>query len=56
MEKEKDILKEYKLEDMAKRFQQIVEYTFITSPTISEDGEDDANSQLIVKINKNLKM
>ena len=45
MEKEKDILKEYKLEDMAKRFQQIVEYTFITSPTISEDGEDDANSQ-----------
>lgn len=45
MEKEKDILKEYKLEDMAKRFQQIVEYTFITSPTISEDGEDDANNQ-----------
>lgn len=45
MEKEKDILKEYKLEDMAKRFQQIVEYTFITSPTISEDGEDDTNSQ-----------
>lgn len=44
MEKEKDLLKEYKLEDMAKRFQQIVEYTFITSPTISEDGEDDINA------------
>lgn len=45
MEKEKDLLKEYKLEDMAKRFQQIVEYTFITSPTISEDGEDNTNNQ-----------
>ena len=48
-QEKKDLLKEYKLEDMQKRFQQIVEYTFITSPTLSEEGEDeetpeDANS------------
>ena len=48
-QEKKDLLKEYKLEDMQKRFQQIVEYTFITSPTLPEEGEDeetpeDANS------------
>ena len=40
----KDLLKELKLEDMQKRFQQIVEYTFITSPTISEDGDEDVEN------------
>jgi hypothetical protein len=41
----KDLLKELKLEDMQKRFQQIVEYTFITSPTISEDGDEDEGNE-----------
>lgn len=44
MTNEKDLLKEYRLEDMHKRFQQIVEYTFITSPTLSEDDEDNVQA------------
>lgn len=38
---DKKLLQEYKLEDMQKRFQQICEYTFITTPTIDEDDEDE---------------
>ena len=40
---DKEFLKKYKLQEAVKRFQQINEYTFITSPVISEDGEDDEN-------------
>lgn len=44
MNNEKDLLKEYRLEDMHKRFQQILEYTFITTPTLSEDDDTDADN------------
>ena len=40
---DKEFLKKYKLQEAVKRFQQINEYTFITSPVISEDGEDEEN-------------
>ena len=38
---EEDLIKKYHLEDMKKRFQEIVEYTFITKPVISEEGDED---------------
>ena len=37
----KAFIKELKLEEAVKRFNQLNEYTFITSPMLSEDGEDD---------------
>lgn len=40
MVKNDEFLNEQKLHDIQKRFQQIVEYTFITTPTLSEDDED----------------
>lgn len=42
---DKELLKEYKLEDMQKRFQQICEYTFITTPMVDEDDEDTKDNQ-----------
>lgn len=36
-----EFLDEQKIHDIKKRFNQIVEYTFITTPTLSEDGEED---------------
>lgn len=42
---DKELLKEYKLEDMQKRFQQICEYTFITTPMVDEDDEDTQDNQ-----------
>lgn len=41
---DKELLKQYNLENTVKRFNQINEYTFITSPMLSEDGEDDENN------------
>lgn len=38
---DKDLIKKYHLEEAQKRFQQLCEYTFITSPTLNEEGEDD---------------
>ena len=38
---DKELLKKYNLEEAVKRFNQINEYTFITSPMLSEDGEDE---------------
>ena len=38
---DKEFLEKYNLQEAVKRFQQINEYTFITSPVLSEDGEDD---------------
>lgn len=38
---DKEFLKKYKLEESVKRLNQICEYTFITSPTLSEDGDDE---------------
>lgn len=40
---DKELLKQYNLEGAQKRFQQICEYTFITSPMLAEDGEDEEN-------------
>lgn len=37
----KEVLDEYKLREMKKRFKQIAEYSFITKPTLSEEGDDD---------------
>lgn len=41
-----DLIKKYNLGEQIKRFQQINEYTFITSPMISEDGEDDEQQNM----------
>lgn len=38
---DKELLKKFHLEEAQKRFQQISEYTFITKPMLSEDGEED---------------
>lgn len=38
---DKNYLKEHNLLNTQKRFEQICEYTFITSPTLNEEGEDD---------------
>lgn len=38
-------LEEHKLKDVSKRLQQIVEYTFITTPTLSEDDDDQEEQQ-----------
>lgn len=37
------LLKKYKLEEAQKRFQDICEYTFITTPSVNEDDDDDEN-------------
>ena len=42
---DKEFLKKYKLQEAVKRFQQINEYTFITSPVLAEDDEEDNNNQ-----------
>lgn len=42
---DKELLKKYNLQEAVKRFQQINEYTFITSPMIAEDGEDEEEPQ-----------
>lgn len=42
---DKELLKEYHLEDMQKRFQQISEYTFITKPILGEDDDDNNGQQ-----------
>lgn len=36
----KELVKKYKLEETVKRLNQICEYTFITSPTLSEDDDE----------------
>ena len=38
---DKDFIKKYKLSEAVKRFNQINEYTFISSPPLTEDGEED---------------
>lgn len=38
---DKNLIKKYHLEEAQKRFQQICEYTFITSPTLNEEGENE---------------
>lgn len=38
---DKEFLKEHKLLEAQKRFQQICEYTFITSPSLNEEGEEE---------------
>ena len=35
------LIKDYKLSEAIKRFNQINEYTFISSPPLTEDGEDE---------------
>lgn len=47
-----DLIKKYNLEEQIKRFQQINEYTFITSPMISEDGEDDEQQNMFPQDNQ----
>ena len=42
---DKKFLKEHKLLEAQKRFQQICEYTFITSPSLNEEGEEDQNME-----------
>lgn len=46
---DRKLIEEYKLSEAVKRFQQINEYTFISAPPLTEDGEDgqngDANGQ-----------
>ena len=44
-----DLIKKYNLGEQIKRFQQINEYTFITSPMISEDGEDDEQQNMLLE-------
>lgn len=41
---DKELLEKYHLQEAVKRFNQINEYSFITSPLLSEDGEDDENN------------
>lgn len=43
---DKEFLKEHKLLEAQKRFQQICEYTFITSPSLNEEGEEDQNAEM----------
>ncbi len=43
---DKKLLEQYGLQGALKRFQQINEYTFITSPIISEDGEEDEQGMM----------
>lgn len=43
-EKQIDLVKKYHLQEALKRFQQINEYTFITSPMLDEDGDDEENN------------
>lgn len=38
---DRKLIEEYKLSEAVKRFQQINEYTFISSPPLTEDGEED---------------
>lgn len=39
-------LEEHKLKDVSDRLQQIIEYTFITKPTLSEEGENENEDKL----------
>lgn len=41
---DKEFLKKYKLQEAVKRFQQINEYTFITSPVIAEEGDEEVDN------------
>lgn len=43
---DKELLNKYKIDEAVKRLRQINEYTFITQPVLSEDGEDDENGQV----------
>ena len=47
-----DLIKKYNLGEQIKLFQQINEYTFITSPMISEDGEDDEQQNMFPQDNQ----
>ena len=38
---DQEFIKKYHLEEASKRFQQICEYTFMTEPVLSEEGDDD---------------
>jgi hypothetical protein len=40
---DRKLIEEYKLSEAVKRFQQINEYTFISAPPLTEDGEDGQN-------------
>lgn len=42
---DKNLIKKYHLEEAQKRFQQICEYTFITSPTLNEEGDEEEQAQ-----------
>lgn len=42
---DKELIEKYNLEGVRKRFQQISEYTFISKPVLSEDGEEDQQGQ-----------
>lgn len=42
---DKELLKEYNLENVQKRFQQLCEYTFITKPTLSEDDDENGEQE-----------
>lgn len=49
---DKKLLKQYKLEETVKRLNQICEYTFITSPTLAEDGDEEMNSDADGEMNQ----
>lgn len=40
---DRDLIEKYKLSEAVKRFQQINEYTFISAPPLTEDGEEEQN-------------
>lgn len=48
---DKQLLEQYGLQDAFKRFQQINEYTFITSPIISEDGDENEQDNNVGMMN-----
>ena len=41
---DRKLIEEYKLSEAVNRFKQINEYTFITSAPLTEEGDDDTNS------------
>lgn len=45
MNKDEELIKKYHLDNVRKRLSQICEYTFITKPVLSEDGEEEENNQ-----------
>lgn len=45
MNKDEELIKKYHLDNVRKRISQLCEYTFITKPMLSEDGEEENDNQ-----------